>query len=314
MNDKTSVEAGFFMFWIATVLLCRHVVVLHENVEQFGKAALERYLGKVYVVLRVILDPCDQGWCGHRLRQYCLCIRKDVFTSQVTRCLPVPLPATALVEQWLQHFIGFLTYRVADWDCHDLFCMEAATVVEAEQSWAQERKKVKECRWAASNPHRFLTENESAYAQAYANMYGSDVICDLGQNPAHRRLNSTISTCGRSVLHTLIKGSGILWCEAQGRWLWASEMFMSMGFPITDEQVNAYAGTESAFILAVVPIAGRSRASAISQCGNAMHVNSISAMTSSLLLLLPELGRAEQMDFAKAWRARKTLKRGRSIS
>eukprot|EP00974_Lingulodinium_polyedra_P103910 10058102-Lingulodinium_polyedra.AAC.1 len=58
------------------------LILIHENVVAFGKALLEANIGKVYVIIRVLLNPIQCGWPISRPRQFCMCFRKDIFTAQ----------------------------------------------------------------------------------------------------------------------------------------------------------------------------------------------------------------------------------------
>jgi hypothetical protein len=66
-----------FWTWCRLVESSAFKVVIHENVVQFGIKALERALGHMYVILRLLVDPRDLGWPARRPRQLCVLVLKS---------------------------------------------------------------------------------------------------------------------------------------------------------------------------------------------------------------------------------------------
>ena len=123
-----------------------------------------------------------------------------------------------------------------------------------------------------------------------------DDVCDVNQNPDARPLHSI-----GAKLNTLIKNIGIMFLpktyvhsgdvkELPCRWLAVPELFLAMGFPVTDSTIEACCGAKCPLSRGVDAIAAQSRRSACNQVGNTMHINSIGAVHMAILLLIPALG------------------------
>ena len=56
---------------------------------------------------------------------------------------------------------------------------------------------------------------------------GKAIACDLGQNIVFAMF------CDERCLFTLIRGMGVIWSVQDNRWLCASELLSSMGWPVT---------------------------------------------------------------------------------
>merc|ERR1711924_275940 len=65
-----------------------------------------------------------------------------------------------------------------------------------------------------------------------------------GKNVSKELVTRNIST---DALHTLIMNAGILWVSFLGRWMVPVEMWLSQGFPVTKEAVEAYYGVVCQF-------------------------------------------------------------------
>lgn len=113
-------------------------------------------------------------------------------------------------------------------------------------------------------------------------------FCDLNQNPLVTPIKS------KSELHTLTKSMGLIWnpVAIPNRWLFISELAAAMGYPVLDSHVEQ-AGVDCLFSHCRIKdgkvSAKRSRSSSSNQLGNAMHVNSIGAVSMALFFSVPDL-------------------------
>ena len=197
--------------------------------------------------------------------------------------------------------------------------------VNVEIKWASERKSVVGKRsvgdGAAGSPaYHSLTDSEQQRLSGYLrSLQRPFAICDLGQNPESKLggLHS-IARNDKECLHTLTAGTGLVWGNKKARWLVVEELFMSMGHAITPEQIRLYAGAVSHFSPynenKHCVAAFRTRASAIQQCGNAMHVHSLAVVSLITLLLAHDVGRLhgnskQSCAFRNALEKLKTRKR-----
>ena len=125
-----------------------------------------------------------------------------------------------------------------------------------------------------------LTVAERDRLEAYKSMWPGEVG-DLGQNPHKRALRSR---CGK--LPTLIAGMGIMFSPIHDRWFFPIELWLSMGFPVTETDVSR-TGVMCQFSRGFLRVPGsRSRASQLKQIGNAMHVESIGSVLLTVFLKL----------------------------
>ena len=62
-------QATTFWVWCAQRRMLKEPLVIHENVLEFGVEELEKILGDIYVWVRIVVNPIDEGYASVRLRQ-----------------------------------------------------------------------------------------------------------------------------------------------------------------------------------------------------------------------------------------------------
>ena len=127
-----------------------------------------------------------------------------------------------------------------------------------------------------------LTNKEEGILHDYIALGAHGQICDVGQNPHVIKMHSRDGK-----LHTLTAGLGLLVDLHHGRIALKVVLLMVMGWPITDEQVLACAGTKCQFSRGVAAPESRSHATVCHAIGNAMHVNAMGAFSLLLPIVFP---------------------------
>ena len=108
---------------------------------------------------------------------------------------------------------------------------------------------------------------------------GKAIACDLGQNVVFAMF------CDERCLFTLIRGMGVIWSVQDNRWLCASELLSSMGWPVTPGSQRA-ALTTTHFSESHEGAASRTHRSQRMQVGNGMHMHAIGAVLLITILKL----------------------------
>ena len=103
---------------------------------------------------------------------------------------------------------------------------------------------------------------------------GKAIACDLGQNYVFGMFSD------ERYLFTLIRGMGVVWSIPDNRWLCASELRASMGWPVSD------ALTTTHFSASHQGAARRTPRSQRAQIGNGMHLHAIGAVLLVTILKL----------------------------
>ena len=275
-----------FYTWAAMILLLLPMLVIHENVPEFGTADLEQALGSAYVIVaRVLLCPSDLGWAIRRPRQFCLLARRTL----------VKIPR-ALTQDYVDRLAVWLLYRKRSYGWTEHFWMESSDPeLLLEEAWALGRKAVKHRRamiasgvdahcddmlsWAS-----LLTPRERERVEHYKFILPGEVA-DLHQEADQKAIVSKNGELG-----TVVKSVGLMWSGIMGRWLARKELLAAMGFPITLEHVTANSGVASSFSIGCTPPVTRSHHSQGEACGNAFHMNAIGGTMLLALVIFPELG------------------------
>eukprot|EP00973_Karenia_brevis_P080736 11201207-Karenia_brevis.AAC.1 len=158
--------------------------------------------------------------------------------------------------------------------------------MEMEMEHACSRRSVpSKFRGRASTAIQCLSKKEKKRWTNYNSMYPGETG-DVGQDPLHRPLHSR-----NGILNTLIRNNHYMMIprghgERSNTWLLPSELWTSMGFPISMSCQQA-TGVQCVFSCGFqnVPCT-RTGKSQRNQMGNAMHVNSIGKVKLAVLLKL----------------------------
>jgi len=305
-------QAKFFYIWGRLCRELAHNVIIFENVPAFGTASLLELLGDQYVVTRVALSLEQLGWLVARPRQF-VCIYLKTFIYPIMQSWKLP-PEVRTAEQsfHLDELLMFMfaRHKNATWQ---IFVVSNQSEQEEELAWARSRKLVKERADGHAEGQQdaegnviyddppdsarsALTRGERTRLQQYLDLFQDSryELVDLGQNPLKRPLRSK-----RGILHTLIKGHGITFCYDLDKWLSATDLWTAMGFPITEECQAASAKASCQFSRGRQAPVTRTHATHWHQVGNNMHINFIGAVCSTVLLLVPSLGKVDKGKFAK---------------
>ena len=110
---------------------------------------------------------------------------------------------------------------------------------------------------------------------------GKAIACDLGQNYVFGMFSD------ERYLFTLIRGMGVVWSIPDNRWLCASELRASMGWPVSDlASQGATLLTTTHFSASHQGAARRTPRSQRAQIGNGMHLHAIGAVLLVTILKL----------------------------
>ena len=100
-------------------LYLKDKIIVHENVVQMGIALLEELLGHMYIVWRIVICPTSLGWQAKRDRQYCVLVRKDLFSMNMQATVDSGFLHKALLpEECCNRFRELLWHifgKTADW-------------------------------------------------------------------------------------------------------------------------------------------------------------------------------------------------------
>ena len=136
-----------FLAWVILRLYLKDKIIVHENVVQMGIALLEELLGHMYIVWRIVICPTSLGWQAKRDRQYCVLVRKDLFSMNMQATVDSGFLHKALLpEEFCNRFRELLWHifgKTADWKWSELF-FSTPDIIENELEWARSRKSVKE--------------------------------------------------------------------------------------------------------------------------------------------------------------------------
>ena len=285
---------------IAFFTMCRQRIDLKEpmatleNVQEFGLGDIEDALAGVYCCKRFVLDPCNLGWKTHRTRQ---------FVSLELRGLNMNIPAgifkrqpgLAPISVLLELFERRAEFKVKD------YCTAPDAELAEEAAWAGARKEVMrriQDKVEVDGKGRAiplddqstylskLTPSERGRLLEYQKMHPG-AICDLNHEPKARCIHSDPD----SDLFTLTRSMGLIWHpqlgpDGTGRWMATTELAMAMGYPVDDDDVLSTDGC-NIFSRLSCKSGVYSRSSASAQLGNAMHVNSIGAITMAKIFAMP---------------------------
>ena len=195
----------------------------------------------------------------------------------------------------IENLVRFLCARNCDTTWRDFFHASDADIA-AEVAWAAQRPQSGARRLepgAAPTPRSALTPTEEERLSIYQASWPG-CCYDLGQNPLWRKMCSDAT-----YLHTLVKGAGLAFSVAHDRFLLAKELMEAMGFPCSPAAVIA-SGVASPFAEGAPCPPTRTRASMVSQAGNAMHVVVIGAFELAVLLKFASLGSRVAVNAANA--------------
>ena len=111
---------------------------------------------------------------------------------------------------------------------------------------------------------------------------GKAIACDLGQNIVFGMFSD------ERCLFTLIRGMGVIWSIRDNRWLCASELRASMGWPVSLASQGAQGATLTTthFSESHQGAARRTHRSQRAQVGNSMHLHAIGAVLLVTILKL----------------------------
>ena len=289
-------HAKLFYIWVAMRRKLREKVWVHENVASFGEAELRLRLGDLYIIIRLVTDPSKDGFAIYRRRQYCIGLLRSWLSDALPPVVSADGPTQNEEDRAVIEALNLQTTQTQlfkarcgyTWEAYFLGNDEEAT---KDLEWARNRPGVKrrhakpisdeaakykrDSMWLGA-----LTVAERDRLEAYKSKWPGEVG-DLGQNPNKRALRSK-----RGKLPTLIAGMGIMFSPKHNRWYFPSELWLSMGFPVTEDDVSR-TGVMCQFSRGFPSVPGRrSRASQLTQIGNAMHVESIGSVLLTVFLKL----------------------------
>ena len=143
----------------------------------------------------------------------------------------------------------------------------------------------------AKSPLSLLTSRERQRADDAWKKFPHEVI-DVKHDPTF-----TITKSRHGKMPVLVKGSGLLMIPLQQslpvpgslRWFAMVEIWLGMGFPVTEE-ASAACGAICQFTRNVPAPVGRTRSSQANQCGNGWHLGVFGPVGMLLLMQLSSLG------------------------
>lgn len=288
-------KAKFLLCWVAIIRCTKPKRVFQENVRSYGLKRTKQLLGDLYVVIRILTDPIDEGWATMRQRQILVLLLKT-WIYKVLHNTPetsnMPCSSRILIQKMhLPESISFLADRICNFTWKAYLRAPPEELME-EIEWAAERRSVKaeasQRRKSKGSPCLdALTQSEYRRWLDYQSMYPG-VSGDTGQEPDSRPM----MTRG-NYLNTLIRNVGIMMLpdgigSRSQTWWTASEYFEAMGFPIRHSTQEA-SGVKCVFSIGQPKVWGRTRRSMCHQVGNAMHVNSIGKVILTTYLKVPDI-------------------------
>ena len=222
--------------WVALRVLLQEADVTQENVPAFPKELLSRFLLKFYWIDQFQADAVSFGVPQGRLRQYLRFRHRAKVLSEIS-------PMADFAKRF---------WRVCSWAWNEFFFCRPGeyhtTVVkeedETELRWAQARpsSQAQQRPLPAQSPNdpeaylNALTLTELGYLSSYRSKWPGQVY-QLNQNPC----SGFGATSQPWALATLISNTGLLFFDGAGRggrWLFASELLATQGFPVVPGVFN----------------------------------------------------------------------------
>lgn len=74
----------YFLAWVGMRLLLQEPEVVQENVKAFDTSLIARFLGHLYFIDSVILDPTEFGWASARERKWTKCRHRAKILSEIS--------------------------------------------------------------------------------------------------------------------------------------------------------------------------------------------------------------------------------------
>ena len=274
----------------------RHAIVVHENVADFPVSEFMDFLSDLYLHVRLSMDARNSGFAACRLR---------VWDIMILRALVDPLLRTVPRNlERLEWFVKTLFFCECSFDWTE-FLQASADEFEEELEWALSRKLTKEfndmhnvdiakAKKRGTNVALLaLNPSERCRLVTYKAMRPGRVY-DVGQEPTERPISSDAQ--GR--MPTLMHGMGLMFFDdttsqhtrpnVPARWMTASELFESMGFPIQERLQRICCGAQHAYSHGRPWRPHKSTRNTMSQqIGNSQHVGVIGPIHFALLLLFP---------------------------
>eukprot|EP00973_Karenia_brevis_P096316 12431476-Karenia_brevis.AAC.1 len=291
MKKMAGNKARFLYVWVAIVRNLRPKIIYQENVIDFGDAEMRSLMGDIYVIIRVLVNPDREGWSSLRARQVLIMIllvwQLNVIREAHSndRSNVVPSLDGILTGFNMDATVSYLADRTCNFTWA-AYLVATEKELQEELVWALSRKAVQ--RTGSATHLHALTKKESKRWKYYQKHW-PDAVGDVGQMPEHRPLRSR-----GDKLHTLIRNNHLMMIPSghgsrSNTWFCPSELFTSMGFPITREAQQA-TGAVCNFSRGTEAPSSRTPRSQRNQIGNAMHTNSIGKLHLAVALKVPTLG------------------------
>jgi site-specific DNA-cytosine methylase len=312
MEKDDAAGMRFHWQWLALIRTLMIAVVLTENVVSFGDKDYFEFLADIYYIIRVVCNPLDMAFPARRERQIVLLLLKaflqpllvDVGCDSETNESVVQLLDLASCVKTI-----FGRNMAPDFGWRDFLAGGVSENKELAQelNWALARPSVRERRAEPVDMYgdqsggilNALSLKERSRWAVYHRLWPEEG-CDLGQDP----VKSAQHTSGR-ILHCLSKHVSLVVVPnpnggEPSQWITPSEMFALMGFPISDDMVEACGAccSFSTSFQGASRHSQRTEHSQRSQIGNTIHTTALSTIELLLCIKFPSLG--EKLVKAKA--------------
>ncbi|CAE7468613.1 unnamed protein product [Symbiodinium necroappetens] len=245
-----------FLVWICHRLLLQEPVIIHENSPRFPRTLLERFLGHLYVIDECIIESSDYGSPARRERKL----------TRMYHRVKVNLPDVPFASfNKTFHRSCTMTWREFYWQhlvTDDEKCK--AEMVE-DLLWASSRPTVRAAAASEGCEHeRALNPSETKSLKAYR-AKSPTMAYSLSQNGA----TSFGMTSTEHHLQTMIRHSGLTWCDGPLATGTGTEVLVTQAWPV-HPILNA--GMLVTPFHADVDSSGRTSRGLRAQAGNSMNL------------------------------------------
>ena len=131
--------AKVFYVWIAMCRTLKFKIILHENVDRMGDAELKELVGDLYIIIRIVVDPPEQGWPTHRKQQICVLILREWIVVYARGLTDNEIVTKPDIDQTYH----CLFRRVCNITWHD-YMVASTEEIREDVQWAMNRNKVRD--------------------------------------------------------------------------------------------------------------------------------------------------------------------------